>query len=73
MATKKAQTANKKPATKKPAAKKPAAKKTASKPKSISEDDIRKRAQEIYEERITKGIAGDSDTDWLQAEKELKK
>jgi hypothetical protein len=32
---------------------------------------IRKRAHEIYLKRIKKGIEGDADADWLQAEKEL--
>jgi len=71
MVSKKAQSATKKHATKKPVAKKVASKKSAPKPKNISEDDIRKRAQEIYEERIAKGIVGNSESDWLQAEKEL--
>jgi len=44
--------------------------KTVSK-KKISEDDIRNKAQEIYNNRIKEGIAGDADSDWVQAEKEL--
>ncbi|MCW3788204.1 hypothetical protein [Plebeiibacterium sediminum] len=44
--------------------------KTAQK-KNISLDDIREKAQEIYENRISKGIEGDEISDWLQAEKEL--
>jgi hypothetical protein len=34
-------------------------------------DIIRNRANEIYEERMKQGIAGDADADWLRAEKEL--
>lgn len=41
--------------------------------KNITENDIRKRAREIYEERINKGILRNSEDDWLQAERELKK
>jgi hypothetical protein len=58
----------KKPAAKKPAAKKPA----ASKKKSFTEDDIRKKAEKIYNNRIAKGIPGTPESDWMQAEKELK-
>ena len=43
-----------------------------SKKKNVTENDIRKRAEKIYNERITKGIPGSSESDWLQAEKELK-
>ena len=45
-------------------------KKTSGKPKA-SQQSIKKRAQEIYEERISKGIEGTAESDWLQAEKEL--
>ncbi|MGF7141490.1 hypothetical protein [Roseimarinus sediminis] len=53
-----------------------ATKKTSSKSKTatkkeISENDIRNKAQEIYENRIAKGIAGNEISDWVQAEKEL--
>ena len=34
-------------------------------------DEIRKRAQEIYEERVRKNVPGDEESDWLKAEKEL--
>lgn len=34
-------------------------------------DLIRRRAFEIYQERIARGIRGDAQTDWLQAEREL--
>ncbi len=30
---------------------------------------LRVRAHEIYEERVSNGISGDSMSDWLQAEK----
>ena len=46
-------------------------KKTTSKAK-ISADAIRRRAEEIYRERISNGNHGDEVSDWLQAEKELK-
>jgi hypothetical protein len=38
----------------------------------ISADSIRKRAEEIYRERVNNGKHGDELSDWLQAEKELK-
>lgn len=44
----------------------------SAKKKNITEDDIRKRAEKIYYERMAKGIPGSSESDWLQAEKELK-
>ena len=46
-------------------------KKTTTRRKKITESDIRKRAQEIYEMRVSKGIPGNEDSDWLQAEEEL--
>lgn len=39
--------------------------------KKVSEDDIRKKANQIYLNRIEKGIYADADSDWIQAEKEL--
>lgn len=42
------------------------------KKKKVTVDDIRKRAEKIYNERVAKGIPGSSESDWLQAEKELK-
>jgi hypothetical protein len=48
-------------------------KKKASPKKKISADDIRMRAQQIYHERVHKGQEGDELSDWLNAEKELKK
>ena len=39
--------------------------------KKISEDDIRKKANEIYQNRLEKGIHADAHSDWIQAEKEL--
>lgn len=38
-----------------------------------TQDAIRKRAYELYAERTAKGQPGDAKTDWLKAEKELKK
>ena len=35
--------------------------------------DVHTRAFEIYQERIAKGVPGDSMSDWFQAEKEMKK
>ncbi len=44
----------------------------SSKKKNITENDIRKRAEKIYNNRVAKGIPGSAESDWLQAEKELK-
>ena len=72
MATKKVTPAAAKTTTKKVAEKKaPVAKTTKAKP-AITEDDIRKKAEEIYNARIASGKVGNSDTDWLEAEKALK-
>jgi hypothetical protein len=72
MATsKKATTKTKSTASKKPAVK-AKANPVSAKKKNITEDDIRKRAEKIYNNRVAKGIPGDSESDWLQAEKELK-
>ncbi len=55
--------------------KKPVTKKApvTSKKKSITEEDIRKRAEKIYNNRIAKGIPGNPESDWKQAEDELKR
>jgi|YelNatPaOPRAMG01_1025707.scaffolds.fasta_scaffold02393_10 predicted HTH domain antitoxin len=37
------------------------------------QEEIRKRAEEIYKERISKNKPGDALSDWLQAEKEIKR
>jgi len=58
--------------TAKSTAKKPA-KKTTGRSKKITEDDIRYKAEEIYNKRIVKGVHGNAESDWLQAEKELLK
>ena len=77
MATKKvtpaaAKTTTKKVAEKKaPAAKVPAAKTTKAKP-AITEQDIRKKAEEIYNARVASGEEGNHESDWLNAEKALK-
>jgi hypothetical protein len=60
-------------ATKKaPASKKAATVKKAPTRKRITEASIRKRAQEIYLKRMEEGLPGDADSDWRQAEKELR-
>ncbi len=41
------------------------------KTKKITQSDIRRRAEEIYKKRIQEGIPGNSNSDWIQAEKEL--
>jgi hypothetical protein len=45
--------------------------KTSSVKKKISLEVIRDRAHDIYLKRIKKGVHGDANSDWLQAEKEL--
>ncbi len=47
------------------------AKKTSARRKKITEDDIRKKAQEIYDKRILHGVPGSAESDWLKAENEL--
>jgi len=47
------------------------AKPRAPKAKKISEEDIRMRAEKIYQERLEKGKHGDHLSDWLEAEKEI--
>jgi hypothetical protein len=44
---------------------------SAKKVKKISVEDIRARAEKIYQERLAKGKQGDDLSDWLQAEKEI--
>lgn len=68
-----------KPATAAPAAKaaapsvaKPAAPACTGK-KCPTEAEIRARAEAIFKERQKSGAKGDSMSDWLQAERELKK
>ena len=59
-------------ATKKAAAKKTTANtKSTPRKKKISADDIRVRAEQIYQERLNKGQHGDELSDWLSAEEEL--
>jgi len=61
-------------ATKKaPASKKATTVKKASTSKRITEASIRKRAEQIYQKRMKEGIPGDADSDWRQAEQELRK
>ena len=72
MATKKVTPAVAKTTTKKVAAKKaPAAKTTKAKP-AITEEDIRKKAEEIFNARVASGEEGSPEGDWLKAEKALK-
>ncbi len=62
-------TATKATEKKAPAAK--ATKTTKAKP-AITEEDIRKKAEEIYNARIASGAAGTPESDWHNAEKALK-
>jgi hypothetical protein len=39
--------------------------------KKVTEEDIRKKAEEIYLHRLANDIPGDADSDWAKAEKEL--
>lgn len=55
--------------TKRPAAKKPKASPTPARSRP-SEDEIRRRAYELFEQRG--GSHGQEDDDWLQAERELR-
>lgn len=41
--------------------------------KKIDNGLIRERAEEIYRRRMEEGTPGDADSDWFQAEEELKK
>jgi len=75
MATKKTTTAKTTTKAVKPAAKKPAvkaAKPAVGKIKTLSEADIRKKAEEIYHERMKKGLHGTPEEDWHNAEALLK-
>jgi hypothetical protein len=56
--------------TEKPAAAK-TTKTTTAKP-AITEADIRKKAEEIYNARVAAGEPGNHESDWLNAEKALK-
>lgn len=75
MATKKVTPAAAKETVKK-TTEKPAAAKTAKTTKAkpaITEEDIRKKAEEIYNARMVSGEAGTPESDWMNAEKALKK
>jgi hypothetical protein len=75
MATKKVTPAAAKTTTKKVAEKPAAAAKTTKTTKAkpaITEEDIRKKAEEIYNARVAAGEPGDHESDWLNAEKALK-
>lgn len=45
--------------------------KRATAKKKVGDQAIRKRAEEIYLQRIEEGTPGDADSDWLKAEEEL--
>jgi uncharacterized protein YdbL (DUF1318 family) len=49
-----------------------AAKKTVARKTGVSEEDIRKKAEEIYYERVARGEHGTPEEDWANAEKFLK-
>lgn len=52
---------------------KPAATRRATAIKPVpGEVEIRAKAMEIYNERLSRGVEGTAETDWLQAEKILK-
>ena len=74
MATKKVTPAAEKTTVKKAAEKPAAAAKTTktTKAKPITEEDIRKKAEEIYNARVASGEPGNHESDWLAAEKALK-
>jgi hypothetical protein len=46
--------------------------KVAAKKALPGEEDIRLKAQEIYNDRISRGEHGTAEEDWLKAEKQLK-
>ena len=74
MATKKVTPAAAKTTAKKATEKKApavkATKTTKAKP-AITEDDIRRKAEEIYNARLVSGEPGNHESDWLNAEKAL--
>ncbi len=75
MATKKVTPDATKTNTKKVAEKKAPAKKTSTTTKAkpaITDEDIRKKAEEIYNARVASGEEGNHESDWLNAEKALK-
>jgi hypothetical protein len=60
-------------------AKKPASAKAGTTEKArisksiLTDDNIRAKAQEIYNNRISKGESGTPEEDWLKAEQQLKR
>ena len=74
MATKKVTPAAAKTTVKKATVKPAAAKttKTTTTKPAITEADIRKKAEEIYNARVASGEPGNHESDWLNAEKALK-
>ena len=78
MATSKTKPAAKTKATSKPkkqaaASGKAKAKSTRAPKKTITEDDIRSKAQELYYDRIARGEHATAEEDWLKAESLLRK
>ena len=47
-------------------------KKASASKSSPSEEEIRKKAVEIYNERVARGEVGNAESDWLNAEKLLR-
>lgn len=77
MATKKVTPATEKTTVKKVAEKAVASKttkttKTTTKKAAVTEADIRAKAEEIYQARVSAGQEGTPEADWLAAEKALK-
>lgn len=72
MTTKKTSSSKAATASKSTTASKKAPAKKAPSRKKIDEELIRERAREIYLRRMEQGTPGDADSDWLQAEQELR-
>jgi hypothetical protein len=78
MATKKVTPAAAAKTTEKKVSEKPVAAKTVKTTQTtaaktaITEEDIRKKAEEIYNARVVSGEEGTPESDWLNAEKALK-
>ena len=72
MATKKVTPAAAKTTEKPAAAKTVKTTKTTTAKPAITEEDIRKKAEEIYNARVAAGEPGNHESDWLNAEKALK-
>jgi hypothetical protein len=70
MATKK--TTTKKTRTPAASAKNPVTRKAVTRKTRPTEEDIRRKAEELYHERIARGEYGTAEDDWLKAEAILK-